>query len=427
MLMFTRPLAAAFTGLLAATITLSPLQGQEPVKISPEAEPVLSAFIDQIKAAKAVTAEFKTSEQVFSEGQVVFETKTDYSAASALPNKFALRVRSEEVNVDIVSDGKMLNMLVTPDAYISKDSPATLADVVAEQGMPGGPIIDVLLAMTIPSDSVREDLLADVTSVELVKPADDAKSTDKTLQLNRSDESFMQLTIAGDKEPKLTGMSIDMTELIKRANPQVQKTPGFKFVVSVNVEKWDWVEGDAATFKFTAPKDAKAFASVEALVEAMEGGPHPLVGKPAPDFEIPLMDDSTLKLSKHLGKDVVILDFWATWCGPCRMAMPVIAEVAAEYKDKGVVLYAVNNAETKAEIEAFLKQAKLKLTVARDEDSSIAQTYQVTGFPMTVMIGKSGKVENVHLGFQSLENLREQLTTELSVLAEGGTLIESDE
>ncbi|QDS87050.1 Thiol-disulfide oxidoreductase ResA [Rosistilla ulvae] len=423
--MFTRPLAPALAGLLA--IAVSSLNAQEPAKISAEAEPVLAAFVDQIKSAKAVTAEFKTSEQVYSEGQVVFETKTDYSAASALPNKFALRVRSEEVNVDIVSDGKMLNMLVTPDAYISKDSPATLADLIVEPGMPGGPIIDALLAMTIPSDSARENLLTDVTSVELVKPEGDAKPAGKTLQLNRADDSFVQLTITEDKQPKLAGMSIDMTELIKRANPQVQKTPGFKFVVDVKVEKWEWAEGGSDTFKFEAPKDAKAFASVEALVESMEGGPHPLVGKPAPEFEAPLMDDSTLNLSKHLGKDVVILDFWATWCGPCRLAMPVISEVAEEFKDKGVVLYAINNAESKAEIEAFLKQSKLAITVARDEDSSIAMTYQVTGFPMTVMIGKSGKVENVHLGFQSLENLREQLTTELSVLSKGESLTESKE
>ncbi|WP_417740155.1 redoxin domain-containing protein [Rosistilla oblonga] len=423
--MFTRHLAPALAGLFA--IAASSLSAQEPAKVSPEAAPVLSAFVDQIKAAKAVTAVFKTSEQVFSEGQVVFETKTDYSAASSLPNKFALRVDSEELNVDIISDGKMLNMLVTPDAYISKDSPATVADLIVEPGMPGGPIIDALLAMTIPSESARESLLTDVTSVELVKPEGDAKPAGKTLQLNRADDSFVQLTITDGKQPKLAGMLIDMTELIKRANPQVQKTPGFKFVVNVVVEKWEWAEGGPDTFKFEAPKDAKAFASVEALVESMEGGPHPLVGKPAPDFEAPLMDDSTLKLSKHLGKDVVILDFWATWCGPCRLAMPVIAEVAEEFKDKGVVLYAINNAESKAEIEAFLKQSKLAITVARDEDSSIAMTYQVTGFPMTVMIGKSGKVENVHLGFQSLENLREQLTTELSVLSKGESLVESKE
>ncbi|MBU4330247.1 MAG: TlpA family protein disulfide reductase [Acidobacteria bacterium] len=70
--------------------------------------------------------------------------------------------------------------------------------------------------------------------------------------------------------------------------------------------------------------------------------PHPLLGTPAPLFKLPLLDEGEFDLSQQKDKNIVILDFWATWCGPCKSAMPIIIEVAEEYKDRGVVLITVN-------------------------------------------------------------------------------------
>ena len=67
-----------------------------------------------------------------------------------------------------------------------------------------------------------------------------------------------------------------------------------------------------------------------------------MIGKPAPEFTLPLLDGGIFELAAHRGKEIVLLDFWATWCGPCRAAMPVLVDVAKEYADKGVRYYAID-------------------------------------------------------------------------------------
>ncbi len=124
-------------------------------------------------------------------------------------------------------------------------------------------------------------------------------------------------------------------------------------------------------------------------------------GKPAPDFKLDLLGGGQMTLSQHKGKEIVILDFWASWCGPCRQSMPIIEEVAAAYKDKGVVLYAVNQEEPPATIQKFLAAQKLNVTVALDKDSAVGAQYGATSIPLTVIVGKDGTVQAVHVGLSS--------------------------
>src|SRR5687767_4033725 len=70
---------------------------------------------------------------------------------------------------------------------------------------------------------------------------------------------------------------------------------------------------------------------------------HALVDKPAPDFTADLLDGKRVTLASHKGKDIVILDFWATWCAPCIVSLPLMTDLANKYADQGVVLYAVND------------------------------------------------------------------------------------
>ncbi len=127
---------------------------------------------------------------------------------------------------------------------------------------------------------------------------------------------------------------------------------------------------------------------------------HPLTGKPAPGFKLNTLDDKTFDLAEHKGKDVVILDFWATWCGPCRKALPLVAEAAAAFKDKGVVFCAVNEQEMSKEVKKFLEDEKLTLPiVGMDREGNVGKLYQVEGIPQTVVIGRDGNVLRVHVGY----------------------------
>jgi thiol-disulfide isomerase/thioredoxin len=111
---------------------------------------------------------------------------------------------------------------------------------------------------------------------------------------------------------------------------------------------------------------------------------------------------------------VVVLDFWASWCGPCVAALPLISEATKARADKGVVFYAVNQQEEVAAIKAFLQGKKLEIPVALDVEGAAAKLYQVRGIPQTVVIDKEGKVAVVHVGFSP--QLKETLARELDAL-----------
>jgi thiol-disulfide isomerase/thioredoxin len=129
-----------------------------------------------------------------------------------------------------------------------------------------------------------------------------------------------------------------------------------------------------------------------------------LVGKPAADFKLDLLGGGQAKLADHKGKDVVIIDFWATWCPPCVAELPQIAEVAKARADKGVVFYAVNEEEDAPDVKRFLEEKKLTgLKVALDKEGEVAKAYMVDPLPQTVIIGRDGMVKTVLIGIKSKE------------------------
>jgi peroxiredoxin len=143
---------------------------------------------------------------------------------------------------------------------------------------------------------------------------------------------------------------------------------------------------------------------------------HELVGKASPVFTAPLLDGGELRLEDELGKNVIVLDFWATWCGPCVKALPTIASVTREYRDRGVRFFAVDQGEDADTIRSFLKERQLDVTVALDADGEIGNRYKVEGIPQTVIIGRDGKVKSVHIGL--IPDLATELARELEGLVE---------
>jgi len=141
---------------------------------------------------------------------------------------------------------------------------------------------------------------------------------------------------------------------------------------------------------------------------------HPLVGKPAPKFTATMLDGQPFDLAQHVGSDVIVLDFWATWCGPCRQSLPTLADVAKEYRDRGVRVFAIDLGETPDEVRAFLEHENLDLTVVMDPDGKIGEQYRVEGIPQTVLIGRDGTVKRVHIGVSP--SFRSELTSELNAL-----------
>jgi thiol-disulfide isomerase/thioredoxin len=188
--------------------------------------------------------------------------------------------------------------------------------------------------------------------------------------------------------------------------------------VHADLNEWTFGKAPENAFVFSPPEGAEKVASFQP--EQPQSEPQKLLGKTAPPFSLPLMDGGNLNLAATLGKEIVVLDFWATWCGPCRQAMPIIERVTAKFADKDVRLYAVNLRETPQEIKTFLNGQKLDVTVALDKNGAVAGQYKVEGIPQTVIISKDGTVQVVHEGLSPM--LEMELTRELTALANGEKL-----
>jgi thiol-disulfide isomerase/thioredoxin len=164
-------------------------------------------------------------------------------------------------------------------------------------------------------------------------------------------------------------------------------------------------------WKLTNAQVPKAFQDDdESAGDRPPGTESALVGKPAPDFELELLDGKKFHLAGHKGK-VVMLDFWATWCGPCLQAMPQVEKVAEAFKDRDVELVAVNLQETAKDVTSMLERHKLKVTVALDRDGVVAEKYAANAIPQTVIIDREGKVARLFVG--GGPRLGDHLTTAL--------------
>jgi peroxiredoxin len=122
-----------------------------------------------------------------------------------------------------------------------------------------------------------------------------------------------------------------------------------------------------------------------------------LMGQPAPDFDLAKIDGTPCRLADYRG-NVLILDFWASWCGPCIQSMPRMLEISREYRDLGVELVLVNVEETEDRVRVFLEKREIMPTVALDTDGSIAKQFAVQAIPQTVVIDRDGTIAKILVG-----------------------------
>jgi len=121
------------------------------------------------------------------------------------------------------------------------------------------------------------------------------------------------------------------------------------------------------------------------------------VGQPAPYFKLPALDGREISLEEFKGK-IVLLDFWATWCTPCRMTMPVVEKLSKEYSDD-MVLLAVNMQETKDVVERYAFEQAINSQVLLDKEGEVSVTYGAYAIPMQFLIDRSGIVRHIQTGY----------------------------
>ena len=123
----------------------------------------------------------------------------------------------------------------------------------------------------------------------------------------------------------------------------------------------------------------------------------------APDFRLPSAK-GLVELSKLKGK-VVYVDFWASWCTPCRKSFPWMNELHKKYKDQGLEVVAVNLDKSREPIDEFLAKTPAEFTIAYDPSGGAATNYKVTGMPSSYLIDRSGQLQTAHLGFRDKDKV----------------------
>ena len=132
--------------------------------------------------------------------------------------------------------------------------------------------------------------------------------------------------------------------------------------------------------------------------------PAPVVGAPAPDFTLKDLSGHEVALSSHTGH-VVLINFWATWCGPCLVEMPAIERRYEALKDEGFVVLAVDDDEAITDVSAFARELDLTFTVLLDPGAAVNDLYRVRGLPTSFVVDREGVIQQLHIGLMTEEQL----------------------
>ncbi len=130
----------------------------------------------------------------------------------------------------------------------------------------------------------------------------------------------------------------------------------------------------------------------------------------APDFALQAMDGKTYRLSELTGRPVLI-NYWATWCIPCKAELPILEKLYQEYQQKGMVIISVNAIEQDStdKVQSLVNQFGMTFPVLLDQGAQFANLYQAIFFPTTVLVDASGVIREINLGDATEPELRSSL------------------
>ncbi len=128
-------------------------------------------------------------------------------------------------------------------------------------------------------------------------------------------------------------------------------------------------------------------------------GTYSLAGQPAPDFALKSSTGENLRLSEYRG-DVVMINFWATWCGPCRQEMPLLDELYSRYQRVGFNLLGVNIDDDSSRAMRMIAELGVSFPVLFDTRKEVSKLYDVDAMPVTILVDREGKIRYIHQGYK---------------------------
>lgn len=403
-------------------------QTTDTAAIDPKAAHLMRGVADQLKSANTMTFTLG-SDMKMQMGEMKQDVQGTYTASIQRPNKLALISKEGSLAGSNVSNGTTLTLYTEAEnSYVQMPIQGSLEDLFKESGitmaLPG-------IASLVAADPYAS-FMDGVTSATYfgVTPLNDTKVHHAIFE---QDQFQWQAWVSSDTTtPVLRRMHVAMkppgggNDKGDDAGEESSAAESMKFETTMKYSDWNFNESiPVSTFQFNPP--AGATDESDSMAEATGGDsegddePHALLGHPAPPLRLNLLDGGSHN-SADLTSTVIVLDFWASWCGPCRQALPVLDRIAAPFADQPVRFYAVNIEESTATVKEFVDQTKLKLRVAMDEEAEVSKAYGINSIPATFLIGADGIVQAVHEGLSP--DAEEQLTSQVQALLRGETLVD---
>ncbi|SDY71175.1 Peroxiredoxin [Proteiniborus ethanoligenes] len=133
------------------------------------------------------------------------------------------------------------------------------------------------------------------------------------------------------------------------------------------------------------------------------------IGEPAPEITLEDLNGNTVSLKDYEGEKIVLLNFWASWCPPCRAEMPDLDKLYEENKDDDFIVLAVNLGESEDTVKKFIEQNGYGFPVLLDKTQEVGITYQTFSIPTSVMVDKEGKIRAYRPGLMTYAEMKEML------------------
>lgn len=381
--------------LLAAPTTQPATRPAKLADLSPEVE----AMLKPVAAAYANLKSLDASGNIvlsYQENGTLHNRATTFSSTYLAPAYYMHEAKDQPT---LGSTGtKTYSIFKRTNIYTQEDAPkgkSFLSDL-PEDHASILPMQNLSLVLALAKDPMTQLR----SMAEFIQKAPDQQIDGKTYPA-------FEIVLAGSEDPATVAIdpkthlirkvTMDMSNALSKRGRGDVKSP--QYVVDYTTVKPN-AALTAEQFAWAPPAGAKdvAAAGDDAGGDEEQNPGLALIGKPAPDFTLKDKDGKDITLSDLKGS-VVVLDFWATWCGPCVASMPSLQALHDSHKAQGLKVFAVDLRESKEKVEAFQKEKGLTIPVLFDAGGNVAKLYLVNGIPTKCIIGKDGTVKKYEVGF----------------------------